>query len=199
MARPSAVPRWADGVSAQILEPSSGKKDSGWTVEQPSHETLNWWMNAVYQWQQHFDEMNSHVWHVKEGFADGGGWDAEDLFYRIASDTGGDVWVIPLHLPAGLVISASNLSWRVQPAGATNTITCGLQVYNDDTLALSTSRESSTGSSAETVLGSAGMTTVTGALPFTMGTNGRAFARFVANGAGTSDRKAYWFRFNHAG
>jgi hypothetical protein len=104
-----------------------------------------------------------------------------------------------VRLPVGTTIAASKLSWRVTPGGATNLVTCGIEVWRDGAQFLSAMRESTAGSSAETVLGSAGMTVETGSLPYTVQTNDLVWARFTATGAGSGERKAWWFAFNHAG
>ena len=49
MAKPTTEPRWAD-VGGAIVEPPEAKKDVGWIVEKPPHQTFNWWMNLVFQW-----------------------------------------------------------------------------------------------------------------------------------------------------
>lgn len=45
-------PRWATGGSADIVEPSEGKKDLGWVGggEKPPHETFNWLLRRAYDW-----------------------------------------------------------------------------------------------------------------------------------------------------
>ncbi len=48
--KPASQPQWADGGSAQITEPSSGKKTLGWVKEKPSFAFFNWFWNLVYQW-----------------------------------------------------------------------------------------------------------------------------------------------------
>lgn len=50
MAQPSQTPDWNTG-GANRVDPSSGQKTSGWTVNQaPPSSYFNWWMNLVYQW-----------------------------------------------------------------------------------------------------------------------------------------------------
>lgn len=56
MAKPGSLPRWADGASAQIVEPPSGTKDTGWgTGEKPANSYFNWFWNLVYQWISYLD------------------------------------------------------------------------------------------------------------------------------------------------
>jgi hypothetical protein len=51
MARPSELPEWASGGSAQVVDPTSGKKAIGWTSkEKPANQLLNWWQKNVYSW-----------------------------------------------------------------------------------------------------------------------------------------------------
>ena len=47
---PDKLPRWADGGSAQITEPSEAKKDLGWIDERPSFQHFNWILNKSYEW-----------------------------------------------------------------------------------------------------------------------------------------------------
>lgn len=46
------LPKWATSGSADIVEPSEGKKDIGWVGkgEKPPHETFNWLLNQTYKW-----------------------------------------------------------------------------------------------------------------------------------------------------
>lgn len=63
MAKPVTLPRWADlAVPADIVDPPSGKKDSGWlTAEKPAHSYFNWYMNLVYQWTQYLDNLTNEA------------------------------------------------------------------------------------------------------------------------------------------
>lgn len=46
-----ALPEWATGGSAAIVEPSAGVKAVGWQGgEEPPAEWFNWWQLLVYQW-----------------------------------------------------------------------------------------------------------------------------------------------------
>jgi hypothetical protein len=54
MPPPTSLPRWADGGSAVITEPSEQQKDTGWVPEDiPAADEVNWWKNLVYQWIDH--------------------------------------------------------------------------------------------------------------------------------------------------
>lgn len=56
MAKPTNVPTWAD--SGTIVEPSSGKKATGWIFEEkPPHEYFNWWQNLLGTWIQWLDTI----------------------------------------------------------------------------------------------------------------------------------------------
>jgi len=48
--KPADLPQWADGGSAQITEPSAGKKALGWVKEKPAFAFFNWFWNLAYQW-----------------------------------------------------------------------------------------------------------------------------------------------------
>lgn len=48
--KPSALPEWASGGSAQITEPTAGKKALGWVKEKPAFRFFNWFWNQVYLW-----------------------------------------------------------------------------------------------------------------------------------------------------
>lgn len=46
-----ALPEWATGGSAAVVEPSAGVKAVGWEGgEEPPAEWFNWWQLLVYQW-----------------------------------------------------------------------------------------------------------------------------------------------------
>ena len=50
MARPTALPRWAN-VGGDIVEPPSAKKDTGWvSAERPPAQFFNFLLNLIYQW-----------------------------------------------------------------------------------------------------------------------------------------------------
>ena len=61
MPKPASLPRWAD-VGGEIVEPSSGKKDTGWLdSEMPPHSYFNWWQNLVYQWTVYLDALTTEA------------------------------------------------------------------------------------------------------------------------------------------
>jgi DNA-binding beta-propeller fold protein YncE len=57
MARPTKLPEWASGASAEVTEPSEAKKDLGWVSggEKPPHDVFNWWQELVYDWLSYID------------------------------------------------------------------------------------------------------------------------------------------------
>jgi len=63
MAKPTEEPRWAtvpstDPVSGDdnLIEPTSGKKDSGFVSEEkPTRQTFNWLLNALWKWKEYFE------------------------------------------------------------------------------------------------------------------------------------------------
>lgn len=56
-AKPASTPRWADGGSAEVTEPASGKKDIGWlSAERPPAQYFNWLFNLIYQWMEYLDD-----------------------------------------------------------------------------------------------------------------------------------------------
>jgi hypothetical protein len=106
--RPSTDPRWAD-VGADIVEPTSGKKDIGWeAAEKPPAQYFNWFMNLVYQWQQFFAEDELHLppsLAVLDVSASAG--NGTHAGYILQSDNGGDCFFeFPIVLPPGFVINA---------------------------------------------------------------------------------------------
>lgn len=55
MARPTQLPEWASS-GTNVVEPSGGKKVSGWLVnERPAAQHQNWWQRRVYDWIQYLD------------------------------------------------------------------------------------------------------------------------------------------------
>lgn len=57
MPKPTSLPRWGD-VSGVIVEPSSGKKDAGWAVdERPPAQYMMWLQNLTYQWLAWLDPL----------------------------------------------------------------------------------------------------------------------------------------------
>lgn len=50
MAKPTQLPQWADGGSADVVEPSAGKKTLGWILEKPPFQYFNWLFLTIYLW-----------------------------------------------------------------------------------------------------------------------------------------------------
>lgn len=50
VSKPTKVPRWATSGGALNTEPSEGKKDVGWVVEEPPADTMNWLQKLTYDW-----------------------------------------------------------------------------------------------------------------------------------------------------
>lgn len=75
MAKPTQLPRWANGGTAVVTpEPSEGQKDTGWLVSQkPPRNYFNWWMLRVYQWCVYLDGLTSEAltWASKHTFSAG--------------------------------------------------------------------------------------------------------------------------------
>lgn len=64
MAQPTQDPAWNTG-GANRVDPPSGQKTSGWTVNQaPPSSYFNWWMNLVYQWCLYLKNLTTEalVW-----------------------------------------------------------------------------------------------------------------------------------------
>jgi hypothetical protein len=56
--KPTTVPNWAD--TGTKVEPSSGKKATGWEYEEkPPFEYFNWWMNLIGLWCAYLDDLGS--------------------------------------------------------------------------------------------------------------------------------------------
>jgi hypothetical protein len=69
--RPEDLPRWADGASAAVQEPSEGKKDLGWVAEKPPHEVENWLQLKNYQWLAYLASLIDPVGGRLTGVTDG--------------------------------------------------------------------------------------------------------------------------------
>lgn len=61
MARPTQLPEWATGVSAEVVEPSAAKKLLGWVVEKPAHQFFNWWQELVHDWILYLSEGGGSI------------------------------------------------------------------------------------------------------------------------------------------
>ena len=57
MAKPAALPEWATDAGADVVEPSTGKKEIGWEAEErPPAQFLNWWQELVYDWLSYLND-----------------------------------------------------------------------------------------------------------------------------------------------
>lgn len=71
MSKPVSTPRWASTGGANIVVPSSGKKDIGWVAgEAPDDGIWNWHFNLTYQWTVWLDAFEStiHTWTALQTF-----------------------------------------------------------------------------------------------------------------------------------
>lgn len=60
--KPTILPRWATGGTAQIVEPAEGKKDTGWVPgEQVPAQTLNWWQRYVGDWLAWLNDLTNQA------------------------------------------------------------------------------------------------------------------------------------------
>jgi hypothetical protein len=60
--KPTNKPRFATGAGADVTEPSSGKKDSGWiNLEFPPHDQFNWLHELTYDWIFYWDAIITPV------------------------------------------------------------------------------------------------------------------------------------------
>ena len=67
--KPTSVPEWASSGTAEITEPSSGKKAAGWIVEKPAHDYFNWLLKTIYLWCQYLsDGVFTGLIQVTNGF-----------------------------------------------------------------------------------------------------------------------------------
>lgn len=58
MPKPSTLPRWATDGAAQIVEPTSGKKDIGHVPgERPPAQYENWFKNSTWEWLDYVDQQ----------------------------------------------------------------------------------------------------------------------------------------------
>ena len=53
-AKPTTITEWAS-TGANVIEPTEGKKDSGFVVEKPAHQTMNWVLNNSTDWERYFE------------------------------------------------------------------------------------------------------------------------------------------------
>lgn len=74
MAKPSSLPRWATGGTAQVTEPTEAKKDLGWVpLEKPGAQYFNWAMKLVYDWLAYLNGLTNEslTWAAKHTFSAG--------------------------------------------------------------------------------------------------------------------------------
>lgn len=90
--KPTDLPQWADGGSAQITEPSAGKKLLGWIKEKPSFAFFNWFWNLVYQWLGWAKKYGEE--HVHDGGATDWSAPKVDLLSHIDYGDNGELEVI---------------------------------------------------------------------------------------------------------
>ena len=73
MTQPTQTPDWNTSGSNRV-DPPSGQKSSGWTVNQaPPSSYFNWWMNLVYQWVLYLKNLTLEalVWVELQSFQKG--------------------------------------------------------------------------------------------------------------------------------
>lgn len=74
MPKPTTLPRWATGGTAQIVEPTEGKKDTGWVpMEKPPAQYENWARKLVYDWLVYLNGLanEAFTWSMKHTFSAG--------------------------------------------------------------------------------------------------------------------------------
>jgi hypothetical protein len=74
MPKPTTLPRWATGGTAQVVEPTEGKKDTGWVpLEKPPAQYENWARKLVYDWLVYLNGLanEAFTWAAKHTFAAG--------------------------------------------------------------------------------------------------------------------------------
>jgi hypothetical protein len=74
MAKPTTVPRWATGASADVVEPPSGKLDAGWVPgEKAPAQWWNWWRKGVSDWLAYVNGLAGEAltWTAKHTFSAG--------------------------------------------------------------------------------------------------------------------------------
>ncbi len=123
MARPDKDPQWADGGSADVVEPTSGKKSTGWLGgEFPPAQWLNWLFYYIYLWITYLSRDRIMIVDVRTGHvgADAGWAKAGDTIGGVASSTNPSQWIVPIPVHEGMVIHAIRL--RCKPDGSTDQI-----------------------------------------------------------------------------
>lgn len=74
VAKPTNLPRWADTVPANRVEPTSGKKDVGWVPgEKPPAQYKNWLLYTIYQWCVWLNDITNQalIWAANHSFNEG--------------------------------------------------------------------------------------------------------------------------------
>lgn len=68
MAKPTKIPTWATGGSAEVVEPPSGKKALGYRAgERPVHGYENWLAKTVGEWLQYLNDATLDGDHTIDG------------------------------------------------------------------------------------------------------------------------------------
>lgn len=107
VSKPSELPEWADGGGADITDPPTLKKQTGWVVEQPAHDVFNWWMNLVYQWIQWINDLQDQAFT----------WTAGQIFSALAHFNAG------LAVASGLTVTGGTTTDSLTVTGATTLAT----------------------------------------------------------------------------
>lgn len=127
MARPDKDPQWADGGSADVVEPTSGKKSTGWLGgEFPPAQWLNWLFYYIYLWITYLSRDRIMIVDVRDGHVGtSAGWASTgDTVGGIASSTNPSTWIVPIPLHEGMEITS--VRFRVKPDGASDQVRCRL-------------------------------------------------------------------------
>ena len=108
--KPADLPRWADGGSADVVEPSSGKKDIGWVAgEKLPAQFFNWILEKIYDWMVYLDDgIIQHAAKIKqvssmEGIAPSGGTNWVLSQTNSGGAGNGSKWITPT--AAGVIVS----------------------------------------------------------------------------------------------
>ena len=56
--KPVKQPRWATDGGGQIVEPTEGRKNTGWNpAEEPPAQNENWFKNLIFLWSEYFESV----------------------------------------------------------------------------------------------------------------------------------------------
>ena len=181
MSKPTSTPRWSDvAPGTTTAEPTSGKKDSGFTInERPPARYVNWLFYWIYQWILWLSNAGNNVRAAGGGYAETAGW-AHTADGFIQATATGATWVVPLDLAVGTVVTTTR--FRVLPNGATSTITCRIVKYLDET--------TTTVATATSGAGTAAPEWLTVAASFTVASAEFYVGIFEASGVGANQRRA---------